>query len=80
MPKGITRKIPSVLERFFELKIARHDGLSVIAAYHKIIKFQKYKTPAGVSCTSQKRGKWQIVVSKTRRDLKKGKASEEKLS
>ncbi|XP_074622311.1 uncharacterized protein LOC141880688 [Acropora palmata] len=83
--KALKDNIPSVLERFFELKIAFDDGLpSYICrcCHHKLVKFQEFLRKIAFSRQQQesvlrvKRGKTTAEspsgrFPQTRRDLKK---------
>ena len=83
--KASQDNIPSVLERFFELKVAFEDGLpSYICrcCHHKVMKFQEFYRKIAVSRQQQesvlrvKRGKATAESPsgrspQTRRDLKK---------
>ena len=83
--KASQENIPSMLERFFELKVAFNDGLpSYICrcCHHKVIKFQEFLRKIAFSREQQesvlrvKRGKTRAESPsgrspQTRRDLKK---------
>ena len=89
--KASQENIPSVLERFFELKVALNDGLpSYICrcCYHKVVKFQEFFRKIAFSRQQQesvlrvKRGKTTAESPsgrspQTRRDLKKSRTYEE---
>ena len=89
--KASQENIPSILERFFELKVALNDGLlSYICTccHHKVVKFQEFFRKIAFSRQQQesvlrvKRGKTMAENPserslQTRRDLKKSRTYED---